>query len=59
LYNEDDNVPKIHNSDTLMKTFESKLNEPIAKDTYAFFDKLSDCYMVMRYPEKRKKLASL
>jgi HEPN domain-containing protein len=54
----DDNIPKIYNIGDILKKFESKLSSPMSEETYIFLDKLSRCYIKMRYTDYNSSLRS-
>ena len=54
----DDNVPRVHNIQAIVKRFRDKLPVEIPPDTIDLFGTLSTCYMNNRYPDFKKALAS-
>ena len=57
LYNDDYNIPKIHNLDILINKFETKLKEPIPEEINTVFIALSGYYIVARYPDYKRKMS--
>ena len=53
----DDNIPRIHDINSLMTKFEDKLPAPIDDNKRLFFAKLSAFYLNNRYPEYRERLS--
>jgi HEPN domain-containing protein len=47
----DDNVPKIHNINTIISRFKDRLPGAVNEDTLRFFDVLSAQYITYRYPD--------
>ncbi len=54
----DDNVPRTHNIETLVKRFRDKLSVEVPAETIKLFDRLSVCYLNNRYPEYKDELSS-
>ena len=53
----DDNIPRIHDINSLMTKFEYKLPVPIDDNKRLLFAKLSAFYLNNRYPEYREHLS--
>ena len=53
----DDNVPKIHDINSLISKFEDKLPEAIGENKRLLFAKLSAFYLNNRYPEYKERLS--
>jgi HEPN domain-containing protein len=54
----DDNVPRIHDINSIISRFSNKLSISISDDTYQLFSRLSSFYLNNRYPEFKAKLSS-
>ncbi len=54
----DDNIPRIHNINSIIERFEDKLPKPISKGHQQLFDKLSAFYLNNRYPDYINKLSA-
>ena len=54
----DDNVPKIHDINSLISKFEDKVSVPIDENKRILFAKLSAFYLNNRYPEYRERLST-
>ncbi|MCL2722612.1 MAG: HEPN domain-containing protein [Treponema sp.] len=54
----DDNIPRIHDINSLVTKFENKLLEPIDNEKRLFFAKLSAFYLNNRYPEYKKRIGA-
>jgi HEPN domain-containing protein len=54
----DDNIPRIHNINSIIERFEDKLPKPISKEHQQLFDKLSAFYLNNRYPDYINKLSA-
>jgi len=54
----DDDIPRIHDINSLLSKFESKLLKPIDDEKRRFFAKLSAFYLNNRYPEYKELLSS-
>jgi len=55
----DDNVPRLHDINSIFDRFKDKLSEPLSDDHEALFDTLSKFYLRSRYPDYTSALASL
>jgi HEPN domain-containing protein len=55
----DDNVPRLHDINSIFDRFKDKLPEPLSDDHAALFDTLSQFYLRSRYPDYTSALASL
>jgi HEPN domain-containing protein len=55
----DDNVPKIHDINSVFTKFEGKLPVPVDDTTRKLFAKLSAFYLNNRYPEFKAKLSTI
>jgi HEPN domain-containing protein len=55
----DDNVPRVHTISQILVRFQSKLEEPITDEKFAFFNKLTSFYLEGRYPEYKEKLSKV
>ena len=53
----DDNIPKIHDINSLISKFEDKISDPINENKRVLFAKLSAFYLNNRYPEYREQLS--
>jgi HEPN domain-containing protein len=54
----DDNVPRIHDINSLLAKFEDKLPVAVTHDKRQLFAKLSAFYLNNRYPEYKAKLSA-
>ena len=54
----DDDVPRIHDINSLITNFADKLPEPIDDDKRLLFAKLSAFYLNNRYPEYKERLGT-
>ena len=54
----DDDVPRVHDINSLVTKFADKLPEPIDDDKRLLFAKLSAFYLNNRYPEYKERLSS-
>jgi len=54
----DDNIPRIHDINSLITKFEDKLPESIGDDKRLLFSRLSAFYLNNRYPEYRERLSA-
>jgi len=54
----DDNIPRIHNIETLIEYFKNKLPVEMPQEILDFFATLSSCYLNNRYPDYKNKLIS-
>ena len=53
-----DDVPRIHDINSLITKFADKIPEPISDDKRLFFAKLSAFYLNNRYPEYKERLST-
>jgi len=53
----DDNIPRIHDINSLVTKFAEKLPEPIDDEKRLLFAKLSAFYLNNRYPEYKERLS--
>jgi HEPN domain-containing protein len=53
----DDDIPRIHDINSLLTRFAHKLPEPIEDDRRLLFAKLSAFYLTNRYPEYKEHLS--
>ena len=53
----DDEVPRIHNINTIIDKFEEKLSNPVSEELKELFRKLSMYYINNRYPDYLAKLS--
>jgi len=54
-----DEVPRIHNINSLLTKFEDKLPEPIGNEKRLLFAKLSAFYLNNRYPEYKERIGTI
>lgn len=54
----DDNIPRIHNINSIIERFEDKLPKPMGEEYRQLFDKLSAFYLNNRYPDYISKLST-
>ena len=54
----DDDVPRLHDINTIFSHFKDKLPEQITNDRVSIFDTLSQFYLRSRYPDYTSSLAS-
>ena len=55
----DDNVPRLHDINTILDRFKEKLPEQLSEEREKLFDTLSQFYLRSRYPDYTSALASL
>jgi len=55
----DDNVPRLHDINSIFDRFKDKLPEQLTEDRERLFDTLSQFYLRNRYPDYTSALASL
>jgi HEPN domain-containing protein len=55
----DDNVPRLHDINSIIDRFEDKLPEQLPEELAKLFDTLSQFYLRSRYPDYTSVLASL
>jgi len=55
----DDNVPRIHDVNSIFEKFKDKLPEQLTEDRVKLFDTLSQFYLRSRYPDYTSALASV
>jgi AcrR family transcriptional regulator len=55
----DDNVPRLHDINTILDRFKEKLPEQLSEERANLFDTLSQFYLQSRYPDYTSALASL
>jgi len=55
----DDNVPRLHDINSIFDRFKDKLPEQLLEDRVKLFDALSQFYLRSRYPDYTSSLASL
>jgi len=53
-----DDIPRIHDINSLISKYEDKLSEPVDDEKHLFFAKLSAFYLNNRYPEYKEKLST-
>jgi HEPN domain-containing protein len=54
----DDNVPRLHDINSIFDRFKEKLPEPLSEDRAGLFDNLSQFYLRSRYPDYTHELES-
>jgi HEPN domain-containing protein len=54
----DDNVPKTHNINSLVRAFEDKLPETVSSDKFILFEDLRSFYLNGRYADFKQKLSA-
>jgi len=55
----DDNVPRLHDINSILDRFREKLPEQLSEEQAKLFDTLSQFYLRSRYPDYTSALASL
>ena len=55
----DDNVPRLHDINSIFDRFRDNLPEPLSDDRVELFDALSQFYLRSRYPDYTSALASI
>jgi HEPN domain-containing protein len=55
----DDNVPRLHDINSIFDRFSEKIPEPLTEDRLKLFDTLSQFYLRSRYPDYTSALESL
>ena len=55
----DDNVPRLHDINSIIDRFEDKMAEQLPEELAKLFDTLSQFYLRSRYPDYTSALASL
>ena|SRR5690554_1061031 len=55
----DDNIPRVHNINYVLRKVTDKIDTDINEDKMAFLDKLSAYYLQGRYPSYKEKISQL
>jgi HEPN domain-containing protein len=55
----DDNVPRLHDINSIFDRYRERLPEPLTEDRVELFDTLSQFYLRSRYPDYTSVLASI